>query len=172
FRSGTDSDRAIDVCYSWCLNRRTREGDHRWNSRRLRHWIGSNVCRSDLRRVDESSALTRPGRCQLPSAKPLDLSARAYPWRTRWSSRLPLRSRTRLLLSKPALACLVISLPLSHVRGSATYFQKFLMIYGAARVFALNCGASFLDQKRNQRQRCHAVEPPPPQDPRCSKSDH
>ena len=88
------------------------------------------------------------------------------------SSRLSLRSRTRLLLSKPALACLVISLPLSHVRGSATYFQKFLMVYGAARVFALNCGASFLDQKRNQRQRCHAVEPPPSENACCSKSDH
>src|SRR4029077_8082585 len=74
------------------------------NSRRLRHWIGSNVCRSDLRRVDESSALTRPGRCQLPSAKPLDLSAGTHHWRTSRSARLSLRPRTRLLLGRPALA--------------------------------------------------------------------
>ena len=39
-----------------------------------------------------------PGRRQPPSAKPLDLSAGAHHWRTSWSSRLPLRPRTRLLL--------------------------------------------------------------------------
>jgi len=79
-------------------NRRARKGDHRWNRRRLRHWIGSNVCRPDLRRVYESSALTRAGYCQPPSAKPLGLSSRAHYWRASWSFRLPLRARTRLLL--------------------------------------------------------------------------
>jgi hypothetical protein len=55
--------------------------------------------RPDLRRIDESSALARPSRCQPPSAKPLGLSARTQHRRPSWSSRLPLCPRTRLLLS-------------------------------------------------------------------------
>ena len=44
-------------------HRRARKRNHCRNRRRLRHWIGGDVCRPDLRRIDESSALARPRRC-------------------------------------------------------------------------------------------------------------
>jgi len=43
--------------------------------------------------------LTRSSRCQLPSAKPLDLSAGTHHWGTSRSARLPMCSRIRVLLS-------------------------------------------------------------------------
>ena len=66
-----------------------------------------------------------PGRCQPPSAKPLDLSAGTNHWRTRWEFSPAAASGNAAAAeqSSSRLSCDLYTF--SRVQGSPAYFQKF-----------------------------------------------
>ncbi len=88
---------AVDVRHPRSLDRRERERHHCRNRCRFSHRSRSHVRRSDLRRLDESGTLARPGCYFRTFRQPMDLPPCAGARRSIRCARMPLRSRGRML---------------------------------------------------------------------------
>lgn len=96
-RSGIDSLIYSDVRNSWCFHGSQRERHYRRHRRWRSGWIGSPFCRSHLRRIHESGAISRARIRIVPFSITVDLYNRADPGGALRRAGLPVRKGTGLL---------------------------------------------------------------------------
>jgi len=137
FRSRIASDRAIDVCYSWRSNRRTRKGITAGIVVGSVIGLEAMFAGPDLRRVDEPSGAHSRRLSSVSISKALGFIFSRLPSAHSLEFSPAAAFRTRLLLQQTISPVFVISLPLSHVRGQPPIFKFSMILLWAARVFRL-----------------------------------